>query len=199
MSSRGVLLFLGWGMFVLLMIALWNGRVINTTVLIQEGHVGRTKGNIGSIHNGLVESEWNHKVAKRVEVLLEKKGISVERVGAKIPVANAVIAVAIHFDGSNKECATGASIGHNGTAGAKAMAKDWRKIYGSFFPFKWHRDNFTKNLSHYYGFYNVSTTKGFLVLELGELTCKEQTDWLQPRLNQVATKIATFIEKELKK
>jgi len=54
-SSRGVLLFLGWGMFVLLMVALWNGRVINTTVLIQEGHVGRTKGNIGSIYNGLVE------------------------------------------------------------------------------------------------------------------------------------------------
>jgi len=193
-----LLSLIGWGMFGLLMIALWNGRVINSTVLIQEGHVGRTKGNIGSIHNGLVESEWNHRVGKRVESLLEDAGIEVHRVGAKIPVANVQIAVALHFDGSNNECATGASIGHNGSYAAKLMAKHWREQYGAFFPFKWHRDNFTKNLSHYYGFSSVEATKGFLVLELGELTCKEQTDWLEPRLDKVATKIANFIKKELK-
>jgi len=198
LSARRLLSLMGWGMFLLLVLAIWNSRVINTTVLIQEGHVGRTKGNIGSIHNGLVESEWNHRVAKRVEEILEKKGIDVYRVGAKIPVANAVVAVAIHFDGSVTPCATGASIGHNGSRGAKVMAKHWREQYGSYFPFKWHNDNFTKNLSHYYGFSNVSTRKGFLVLELGELTCKEQTDWLEPRLDEVAKKIANFIIKELK-
>ena len=197
-ASRKVLVFLGWGMFLLLAIALWNAQVVNTTVLIQEGHVGRTKGNIGSIHNGLVESEWNHKVGKRVEFMLKKAGIEVRRVGAKIPRANAVIAVAIHFDGSNNHCATGASIGHNGSHGAKLMAKHWRKEYGAYFPFKWHKDNFTPNLSNYYGFSQVSTTKGFLVLELGELTCKKQTDWLEPRLNKIADKIANFIIKELK-
>jgi len=189
---------MGWGMLLLLIIAIWNSRVINTTVLIQEGHVGRTKGNIGSIHNGLVESEWNHRVGKRVEEILENAGIDVHRVGAKIPTTNAVIAVSIHFDGSANTCATGASIGHNGSRGAKLMAKHWREQYGSFYPFKWHSDNFTKNLSHYYGFYNVSASKGFLVLELGELTCKEQTDWLEPRLDKVAEKIANFIKKELK-
>lgn len=198
MSERRVLTFMGWGLFVLLVIALWNSRVIHTTVLIQEGHVGRTKGNIGSIHNGLVESEWNHKVAKRVEELLKKDGIDVYRVGAKIPVTNAQIAIAIHFDGSENNCATGASIGHNNSASAKLMAKHWREQYGKFFPFKWHSDNFTKNLSHYYGYSNVSTSKGFLVLELGEITCKEQTDWLKPRLNRVADEVAKFIKKELK-
>ncbi len=199
MSERKILVFLGWGMFILLFIAIWNSRVLNTTVLIQAGHVGRTKGNIGSIHNGLVESKWNERVAIRVEDILKKKGIAVERVGAKIPTANAVIAVAIHFDGSNNPCTTGASIGHNGSEGAKKMAKDWRREYGAFFPFKWHKDNFTKNLSHYYGFSQVSTTKGFLVLELGEITCEKQTDWLEPKLGEVASKIAYFIIKELKK
>ena len=198
MSARKVLSSIGWGLFLLLVFALWNGRVISTTVLIQEGHVGRTKGNIGSIHNGLVESEWNHRVGKKVEELLEKEGITVHRVGAKIPVANAEIAIAIHFDGSVNQCATGASIGYNDSPNAKLMAKHWREQYGSFFPFKWHKDNFTKNLSHYYGFSNVGTSKGFLVLELGELTCKEQTDWLEPRLDKVAAKIANFIKKELK-
>lgn len=198
-SSRKVLMLLPWSIFILLVIAIWNGRVLNTTVLIQAGHVGRVTGNIGSIHNGLKESEWNERVAIRVEDILKKKGIIVDRVGAKIPTANARIAVAIHFDGSENHCATGASIGHDGSAVSKALAKRWREEYGKFFPFKWHRDNFTKNLSDYYGFSKVTTTKGFLVLELGEITCKEQTDWLEPRLGEVAAKIAYFIIKELKR
>jgi len=198
-SSRKVLMLLPWSIFILLVIAIWNGRVLNTTVLIQAGHVGRVTGNIGSTHNGLKESEWNERVAIRVEDILKKKGIIVDRVGAKIPTANARIAVAIHFDGSENHCATGASIGHDGSAVSKALAKRWREEYGKFFPFKWHRDNFTKNLSDYYGFSKVTTTKGFLVLELGEITCKEQTDWLEPRLGEVAAKIAYFIIKELKR
>ena len=51
----------------------------------------------------------------------------------------------------------------------------------------------------HYGFSQVQTTKGFLVLELGELTCQKQTDWLQPRLKEVAAKIAHFIIKELER
>jgi len=168
-------------------------------VFIQEGHVGRLKGNIGSVHKGIKESEWNHKVALEVEKILEEYGVDVARSGARIPVTNATIAVALHFDGSEKPCATGASIGHNGSSASRAMAKRWRETYGAFFPFKWHRDNFTKNLSDYYGFSRVSTTKGFLVLELGEITCDEQMDWLKPKLKEVASKIAHFIIKELKR
>ncbi|CAA6811630.1 MAG: Unknown protein [uncultured Sulfurovum sp.] len=197
MSERKVLMLLAWGMFLLLIIAIWSGGTLNTTVLIQAGHVGRTTGNIGSIHNGLKESEWNERVAIRVEDILKNNGIIVNRVGAKIPTTNAVIAVAIHFDGSENHCATGASIGHDGSMGSQLLAKNWKREYGSFFPFKWHRDNFTKNLSDYYGFSKVNTSKGFLVLELGEITCKEQTDWLEPRLGEVAAKVAYFIIKEL--
>jgi len=198
-SDRKILMLLAWGMFVLLIVAIWNGRGLHTTVLIQAGHVGRTSGNTGSIHNGLVESKWNERVAKRVEDILKKRGISVERVGARIPKTTATIAVAIHFDGSARECATGASIGHDDSLASRILAKHWRREYGAFFPFKWHKDNYTRNLSHYYGFSNVTTSKGFLVLELGEITCKKQTDWLEPRLGEVASKIAYFIIKELKR
>lgn len=199
MNDRKVLMFLAWGMFGLLIFAIWSGRGLHTTVLLQAGHVGRTTGNIGSVHNGLVESQWNERVAIRVEDILTKRGIRVERVGAKIPTTTADIAVAIHFDGSNKECSTGASIGHDGSNASKRLAKRWREEYRKFFPFKWHKDNFTKNLSNYYGFSKVTTSKGFLVLELGEITCKKQTDWLEPRLGEVAAKIAYFIIKELKR
>jgi len=198
-STRTVLMILPLSILLLLIIAIWNGRVVNTTVLIQAGHVGRVTGNIGSIHNGLVESEWNQRVAIRVEDILKKNGIITTRVGAKIPTTNAKIAISIHFDGSNNHCATGASIGHDGSAASKALAKRWRAEYQKFFPFKWHRDNFTKNLSDYYGYSKVTTTKGFLVLELGEITCTEQTDWLEPRLGEVAAKVAYFIIEELKR
>jgi len=198
-STRKVLMLLPWSIFIVLVIVIWNGKVLNTTVLIQAGHVGRLMGNTGSVHNGLVESEWNKRVAIRVEDILKKKGIIVDRVGAKIPTSNARIAVAIHFDGSEKHCTTGASIGHDGSVASQGLAKRWREAYGGFFPFKWHPDNFTKNLRDYYGFSKVTTSKGFLVLELGEITCKEQTDWLEPRLGDVAAKIAYFIIKELER
>jgi hypothetical protein len=79
------------------------------------------------------------------------------------------------------------------------MARRWKKEYSDFFPFSWHRDNFTEDLKNYYGFSRINTTKGFLVLELGEITCDKQMDWLKPKLKQVASKIAYFIIKELKR
>lgn len=179
-------------------IMLFNQPIVNTTVLIQEGHVGRIKGNTGSCCGALHEVKWNKHVGKIVEQKLQDEQIEVVRVGAKIPVSNVVIAVAIHFDGAEKNCTTGASIGYDKGFEAQEMAQRWRKAYGSFFPFKWHEDNFTENLSEYYGFRRVHAKKGFLVLELGELTCKEQTEWLEPRLNDIGERIADFIIKELK-
>jgi N-acetylmuramoyl-L-alanine amidase len=198
-SVRAVLNSLIGGLFLLFLIYIYNHRVINTTVFIQEGHVGRLTGNIGSVHRDIKEMDWNRLVGDEVERILEKEGIDVATSGARIPVTNATIAVALHFDGSEKPCSTGASIGHNGSYASRSMAKRWKQEYSSFFPFKWHRDNFTPNLSDYYGFSRVSATKGFLVLELGEITCDEQMDWLKPKLNQVASKIAHFIIKELKR
>jgi len=186
-------------LFLVFLIAIYNGRVIDTTVFIQEGHVGRLIGNTGSVHNGIKESTWNHIVGQEIERILKKRGIDVATSGARIPIANATIAVALHFDGSEKPCSTGASIGHNGSYASKAMARRWKREYRSFFPFSWHRDNFTEDLRDYYGFSRINTTKGFLVLELGEITCDKQMDWLRPRLKRVASKIAYFIIKELKR
>lgn len=199
MSTRAVLNWFIGGLFLLFIIAIYNGRPINTTVFIQEGHVGRLVGNTGSEHRGMREADWNHIVGKEIERILKKRGVDVERSGAKIPYGNATIAVAIHFDGSNRECSTGASIGYNDSLESKSMARRWRREYRNFFPFLWHKDNFTEDLEEYYGFRKMNTSKGFLVLELGEITCDKQMDWLQPRLKQVASKIAHFIIKELKR
>ncbi len=188
------------GLFLALVIAIYNSKVINTTVLLQAGHEGRTRGNIGSAQGALKEVEWNTQVTKMIEKELKKHNIDVTRVGAKIPISNTRIAIAIHFDGSNRHCSTGASIGYDvNHINAKNLARDWKRKYKGYFPFKWHHDNFTKNLADYYGFSRVNSEKGFLVLELGEITCKNQTNWLQPRLELIALRIADFIMEELDK
>jgi hypothetical protein len=190
--------FIIGGLFILLLVAIYNNQVVNTTVLLQAGHEGRTNGNIGSINGKYREMEWNTLVTKEIEKELKKHNIDVTRVGANIPFTNARIAIAIHFDGSKKRCSTGASIGYDiNHINAKRTASHWKSIYKEYFPFKWHRDNFTENLSDYYGFTRVNSEKGFLVLELGEITCNEQIEWLEPRLELISMRVADFIMDEL--
>jgi len=190
--------FLIGGLFILLIVAIYNNQVINTTVLLQAGHEGRTTGNLGSRNGEYREVEWNTFITKEIEKELKRHNINVTRVGADIPFANARIAVAIHFDGSKRPCSTGASIGYDiNHINTKKLANHWKNIYKDYFPFKWHRDNFTQNLADYYGFSRVNSEKGFLVLELGEITCNKQIEWLEPRLELIAIKIADFIIDEL--
>jgi len=163
-----------------LILFIYEHRPITTTVLIQAGHEGRTSGNTGSINGKYREVDWNIVVADEVAKILGERGIHFTRVGADIPFTNAEIAVAIHFDGSNSRCSTGASIGYSPTHHkAKRTALSWKRIYSGYFPFRWHSDNFTENLSKYYGFSRVNSDKGFIVLELGEITCTQQVRWLE--------------------
>ena len=190
--------FLIGGLFILLIVAIYNNKVVNTTVLLQAGHEGRITGNIGSINGQYREMDWNTQITKEIERELKKHNIDVIRVGAKIPFANTRIAVAIHFDGATRPCSTGASIGYDvNHINAKRTASHWKQIYRDYFPFKWHKDNFTENLSNYYGFSKVNSEKGFLVLELGEITCNKQIEWLEPRLDLISLKVADFIMDEL--
>jgi len=198
MTIKQLFGFLIIGLFIALIVEIVINRPINTTVVIQAGHAGRIFGNTGSVHGKYKEVDWNILVAKEVEKELKKNGIDVVRVGGKIPIANARIAVAIHFDGSSRACSTGASIGYDKYhPKARRTALRWKKIYKNYFPFKWHKDNFTKNLADYYGFNLVNTEKGFLVLELGEITCNKQVKWLEPRLDLIGDKIADFVMDEL--
>ena len=200
MTLRQLFGFLIGGIFILLIVFIFNNKVINTTVLLQAGHEGRIKGNIGSMNGDLKEVDWNILVTKEIEKELKKHNIDVTRVAADIPISNARIAISIHFDGTEKPCSTGASIGYDTNhIQSKDMAKRWKNIYKEYFPFKWHSDNFTKNLSDYYGFRRVNTEKGFLVLELGEMTCDKQIEWLEPRLDLISTKVADFIMDELER
>ena len=164
-------------------------------VVIQAGHEGRVVGNTGAVSGKVQEVEWNIIVANEVAKQLKKWDIQVKRVPADTKLIKAKIAVAIHFDGTNKKCRSGASIGYKDEE-SKEFAKRWKRAYSHYFPFGWREDNFTRNLANYYGYYYIRANK-FLVIELGEITCKKQVKWLKPRLKKIGELIAYTIAKEL--
>ncbi|CAA6818272.1 MAG: Unknown protein [uncultured Sulfurovum sp.] len=165
------------------------------SVIIQAGHEGRTTGNTGAESKHYREEEWNIIVADEVARLLKLWHIDVKRIPARVYPMKATIAVSIHFDGATKPCRSGASIGYP-NQNSYAFAQKWKSLYKTYFPFKWHKDNFTKNLKYYYA-YNYIKADKFLLLELGELSCKKQTNWLQPRLKKIAHLVAYSIATEL--
>lgn len=167
------------------------------SVVIQAGHEGRKKGNTGAETKLYREEEWNILVADKVTKQLEAWEIDVKRVPARVFFTRAEIAVSIHFDGAETPCNSGASVGYPSN-GSYAFAQRWKQLYKNYFPFKWHKDNFTDNLKNYYAYKWIRAEK-FLLLELGELTCERQTTWLKPRLGKIAYLIAYTVATELGK
>jgi len=166
-------------------------------VVIQAGHEGRTTGNTGAETKQYREVVWNVLVADEVAKQLTSWGITIKRIPARVKFTRAKIAVSIHFDSAKRVCHSGASIGYPSEA-SYDFAQKWKKLYKSYFPFRWHEDNFTKNLKYYYAYKWIQSEK-FLLLELGELSCTKQTKWLKPRLKKVAYLIAYAIATELGK
>ncbi len=178
--------------------AIYRGIVAPVTVIIQAGHEGRTCGNTGAVCDNYKEVAWNIRVADKAAETLRHWGVDVKRVAADAAFEHAEIAVAVHFDSAKRPCRSGASVGYPDNNASARFAEHWKGIYRRYFPFKWHKDNFTDNLKHYYAYRRIKADK-FVVMELGELTCKQQTDWLYPRLDRIGELIAYAIATELGK
>lgn len=167
-------------------------------VVISAGHEGRPAScasfpqhhcNLGA--NG--ERQWTPLVANAAAKILREHGVSVARLPADFHGSyRAGAAVFIHFDGSAPPCRSSASIGYGHTAD-RAAAAAWRALYGAYWPYGFQPDNFTEGLRNYYAFRQVDAANGSLVLELGEITCAAQREWLAPRLAWEGALIAHFL------
>lgn len=181
-----------------LALSLSLAQPLHYDVLISAGHEGRPQScarfpkrhcNLGTAG----EREWNPIVADAATHKLRELGYSVAREPADFDGEYDVkVAIFIHFDGTDEPCTSGASIGYH-TDASKPAAQLWREMYGKVFPYRFMPDNFTDNLRDYYGFRQVQTQDAGLVLELGELTCPEQREWLAPRLQWEGDFIARFV------
>ncbi len=169
-------------------------------VLISAGHEGRPAScvrypkracNLGA-HG---ERDWTPVVADEAARVLREHGVSVAREPADFDGTYDVdAAVFIHFDGSTSPCASGASIGYHEPRFAPA-AQQWRALYSQYFPYGFQPDDFTVGLRDYYAFRQVDARNAALVLELGELTCPQQREWLAPRLAFEGRLIAYFLSR----
>ncbi len=167
-------------------------------VLISAGHEGRPAScvhfpqracNLGAAG----ERAWTPIVADEATRILRAHGVSVARLPADFTGTYAVdAAIFIHFDGSERPCSSGASIGYHEIADESA-ARKWKRLYERYIPFRFEPDNFTIGLRDYYAYRQVDASAGKLVLELGELTCPAQRAWLAPRLHWEGALLAYFL------
>lgn len=174
------------------------GNTLRYDALVSAGHEGRPEScahfpthrcNLGTPG----ERQWTPVVADEITRVLRAHGVSVAREPADFAGEYEVkTAVFIHFDGNDRPCSTGASIGYHDAASVPAAQK-WRTDYSKYFPFRFMPDNFTNNLRDYYAFRQVRGTQGSLVIELGEITCPAQRRWLGPRLQWAGDLIAQFM------
>ncbi len=180
------------------MLALILASILHYDVLISAGHEGRPQScahfpkhrcNLGTPG----EREWTPIVADVATSVLRGRGYTVAREPADFAgTFDVAAAIFIHFDGTERPCTSRASIGYH-SAASQPAAHLWRSTYGAVFPFGFHNDNFTDNLSDYYGFRQVHARSAALVLELGELTCPAQKRWLASRLQWEGEFIADFV------
>jgi hypothetical protein len=171
----------------------------NADVFIQAGHEGRTSGATGATGPLGDEIEWTPIVADEATRILRSAGVSVIREDALLHgVYDVKVAIFIHFDGANPPCRSGASVGYNDPTDEPA-ASEWKALYSKYWHFGWMPDNFTSNLSGYYGFSYTRTSDAEFVIELGEISCREQAEWLKPRLKWLGSLIAHFLSKRIGK
>lgn len=168
-------------------------------IYIQAGHEGRTKGATGTSSTYGNEIDWTPVVADEATKILRDAGISVIRSHADHREYSIVdLALSIHFDGCATQCGSGASIGYDDPTD-KPAADAWKTYYSTFFEHKWHKDNFTKNLSNYYNFKYTITRDAELVLELGDLTCPTQAKWMKKNLKNIGHIVAYFAAERIGK
>ena len=168
---------------------------MDAQILIQAGHDGgRRNQGTGSVATtgapGIArpEIEMTPIVAEAAFRILDAAGFDVIKENAFYDKRYEVdLAVSLHFDGSGTPCASGRSIGYPAGVPAgsnKPTADLWREIYGQYWPVDFNSmpDNFTGNLSGYYGYAWTSTNIAEILIEFGEISCPRQDEWLQPRV-----------------
>lgn len=177
---------------------------MDADVLIQAGHQGkvRNKGSgtapsHGASGTSTPEHQMTPVVADAAESILTNHGVDVVRVPALFPRKFEVqLGLALHFDGSGRPCSSGASVGYPPgvpLGSNKPTADLWKSMWSQWWPFQWMKDNFTRNLSGYYGYGWMSTGIAEMLIEFGEISCPEQDSWLQPRLEWIGSVVAHFV------
>lgn len=170
--------------------------IAEAEVFIQAGHLNTPDGKTGASGPLGREIDWTPIVTNEAVRILRAAGISVIKEDASIKVTNKKYrvhtAVFIHFDGTNPPGRAKASVGYKGSSD-KPAADAWKQLYSKYWGFGFMNDNYTNNLSGYYGYSYTITSDAEILLELGDLTNRQQAEWLKPRLRWLGALVAHFL------
>jgi hypothetical protein len=180
-------------------------------VLIQAGHQGRPDCSVEppslcrntGASRAPGEIVWTPIVADEATRVLKAHGVSVLRMPASLPDRyNVRVAVFIHFDASpdpQRPCNAHSSEGYPADDPSKVLAQAWKRLYGRYWPYGFARDNYTANLTGYYGYHRVAASKGQLLIEAGEMTCPADYAWLSSHLRFLGELVAYFVSLQIGK
>jgi len=185
--------------------------VTTADVLVQAGHQGRPDCNVEPANlcrnTGASKSPgeiaWTPIVADEATRVLESHGVSVVRLPAYLPHHyDVAIAVFIHFDATpdpNRPCNAHSSVGYPPGETSQSLARAWKSLYGTYWPYGFAPDNYTSNLGNYYGYHRVTASRGALLVEAGEMTCPADYTWLRSHLTFLGKLIAYFVSRHIGK
>lgn len=141
------------------------------TLVVQMGHAGRTTGSTGAPG----EQELTNRLGQAAYARLNGRGgWQVRLIAADVPAGHykGDAFVAFHADGNNNPNVDGASVGYQTSEGDR-FSGDWQANYTALgWPGTWHDDNYTANLSGYYGVsYAVAQgNRRAFIAEVGTIT-----------------------------
>jgi hypothetical protein len=158
-----------------------------TSVVVQMGHVPRTRGATGSSGHRGSEQEFARQVGVRIAERLDRQGRTVWLIGADDPIPASDIFVALHQDGSTNPKARGASIGFPpSSADSPKFGQVFKRLYDvAGWPGGWRPDNYTAALRNYYAWKRTNAPVRLLV-EHGFATNRADADWMWDNLDTIA-------------
>ena len=160
-------------------------------LVVQRGHVPRTTGATGTAGEQatvtaiaaeiqrLKPADWSLRVINADEPYNSYRGDAF---------------IALHCDGGAPG-SRGASVGYK-TAEGNALAQRWKAAYAAQgFPGGWRNDNYTTNLSGYYGFSRCLDVgnRACIVVEHGFLTNSQDKAWIQANITKCAAAVWTAV------
>ena len=165
-------------------------------IIIQEGHIGRTKGATGAYR----EQEFTKALGDAMKPLLDETSLNYRIMEAdnwlKPEPNQCKIFMALHYDGSKNTDANGYSCGYKPDTN-QLFKEEIAISYGKLCGFKRRPDNYTVGLKKYYG-YNHTKADFYLVLEHGFGTNKKERNWMFANIDNIAKHHVSLIVKFLK-
>jgi len=157
------------------------------TVVVQMGHVPRTRGATGTSGHRGSEQEFARQLGVRIAERLDRQGRTVWLIGADDPIPASDVFVALHQDGSADPRARGASIGYPpSSATSQQFGQIFKRLYAvAGWPGGFRADNYTQALASYYAFRRTNAPVR-LVVEHGFATNRADADWMWDHLDVIA-------------